>query len=103
MNFGILCKHLGTVTQCSVDPHINLIFGRLHRKIGIYFGNPPIADFFHDQTIFIKDCKLYTIGHSLILFKRPLANALCDIEAYINSNYCKLLWFLIVQYLVLLP
>ena len=25
-----------------------------------------IADFFHDQTIFKKDCELYTIGNSLM-------------------------------------
>ena len=36
------------------------------RKIGICFGNRPIADFFHDQTIFLKDYELYIIGHSLI-------------------------------------
>ena len=75
MNFGLLCKHFGIVTQCSVDPSVpvlltakplrNLIFGRHLRKIGICFGNRPIADFFHDQTIFLKDCELYTIGHSL--------------------------------------
>ena len=35
------------------------------RKIGICFGNRPIADFFHDQTIFLKDYELYIIGHSL--------------------------------------
>ena len=29
------------------------------------FGNRPIADSFHDQRIFIQDCELYTIGHSL--------------------------------------
>ena len=34
-------------------------------KIGICFGNKPIADFFHDQTIFLKDYELYIIGHSL--------------------------------------
>ena len=37
------------------------------RKIGICFGNRPIADFFHDQTIFLKDYELYIIGHSLAL------------------------------------
>ena len=37
------------------------------RKIGICFGNRPIADFFHDQTIFLKDYELYIIGHSLRL------------------------------------
>ena len=35
--------------------------------IGICFGNRPIADFFHDQTIFLKDYELYIIGHSLML------------------------------------
>jgi hypothetical protein len=28
-------------------------------------GNPLIADFFHDETIILKDCELYTIGHFL--------------------------------------
>ena len=42
-----------------------IIFGRHLRKIGICFGNRPIADFFHDQTIFLKDYELYIIGHSL--------------------------------------
>ena len=37
------------------------------RKIGICFGNRPIADFFHDQTIFLKDYELYIIGHSLLV------------------------------------
>ena len=37
----------------------------LFRNIGICFGNRPIADFFHDQTIFLKDYELYIIGHSL--------------------------------------
>ena len=46
---------------CSVE----LIFDRHLRKIGICFGNRPIADFFHDQTIFLKDYELYIIGHSL--------------------------------------
>ena len=36
------------------------------KKIGICFGNRPIADFFHDQTIFLKDYELYIIGHSLM-------------------------------------
>ena len=31
----------------------------------IGFGKRPIADFFHDQTICIADCKNLTIGHSL--------------------------------------
>ena len=31
----------------------------------IDFGKRPIADFFHDQTICIADCKNLTIGHSL--------------------------------------
>ena len=35
--------------------------------MGIGFGNRPIADFFHDQTICIADCENLTIGHSLIL------------------------------------
>ena len=34
------------------------------REIGIGCSNWPITDFFHDQTIFIKDCELYTIVHS---------------------------------------
>ena len=39
------------------------IFGRHLKKIGIFLVNRLIADFFfHDQTIFIKDCELYTIG-----------------------------------------
>ena len=25
MNFGILCKHFGTVTQCSVDPTVPVL------------------------------------------------------------------------------
>ena len=40
--------------------------GRDHKKIGICFGNWPITDYFHDQTIFIKDYELYIIGHSLV-------------------------------------
>ena len=67
----ILYKHFGTVTQCSIVPTVPVLLtakpletsqkrGHL-RKIGICFGNRPIADFFHDQTIFIKDCQLYTI------------------------------------------
>jgi hypothetical protein len=75
MNFVILCKHFGTVTQCSVNPTVPvlftekplryLIFGRNLRKISICFGNRPLTYFFHDQTIFLKDCVFYTIGHSL--------------------------------------
>ena len=42
------------------------IFGRHLRKIGICFGNWLIADFFHDQTIFLKDYELYIRGHSLL-------------------------------------
>ena len=77
-----MSAHFGTVTQCLVDPTVpvlftekplknllkplrNLIFGRDLRKIGICFGNWPITDYFHDQTIFIKDYELYIIGHSL--------------------------------------
>ena len=69
LNFEILCKHFGTVPQCSVDPTVpvllttksfetsqKLIFGRHIGKIGICLGNRLIADFLHDQTIFIKDC-----------------------------------------------
>ena len=33
--------------------------------IGIDFGNWPIADCFHDQTICITNCENVTIGHSL--------------------------------------
>ena len=40
--------------------------GRHLRKIGICFGNRPIADFFHDQTIFLKNYEVYIIGHSLL-------------------------------------
>ena len=39
------------------------------RKIGICFGNRPIADFFHDQTIFLKDYELFIIGRSLLAVK----------------------------------
>ena len=45
-------------------------FFLLFRKIGICFGNRPIADFFHDQTIFLKDYELYIIGHSLPSWNR---------------------------------
>ena len=79
-----MSAHFGTVTQCSVEPTVPkcvlikfqnssrfcsvlLIFGRHLRKIGICFGNWPIADFFHDQIIFLKDYELYIIGHSLDL------------------------------------
>jgi len=82
MNFGILCAHFGTVgstehwvtvPKCAhkIPKFIQnsvllyLIFGRHLRKIGICFGNRPIADFFHDQIIFLKDYEHYTIGHSL--------------------------------------
>ena len=34
--------------------------------IGNGFSNPPIADFFHDQTICIADYEKFTIGYSLI-------------------------------------
>ena len=77
-----MSAHFGTVTQCSVEPTVPkcvlikfqnssrfcsvlLIFGRHLRKIGICFGNWPIADFFHDQTTFLKDYERYIIGHSL--------------------------------------
>ena len=53
------------LTTKPLETTQNLIFGRHLRKIGIYFGNWPIANFFDDQTIFIKDCELYTIGRSL--------------------------------------
>ena len=56
LNFGILWKQFGTVTQCSFDPTVpvlftakplrNLIFGRHLRKIGICFGNQLVANFF---------------------------------------------------------
>ena len=42
-------------------------------------GRLPI--FFHDQTIFIKDCELYTIGHSL-----HLTRILCQ-----NFENCEIL------------
>ena len=61
-----------------LKPLRNLIFGRNLRKIGICFGNRPIADFFHDQTIFIKDCELYTIGHSLEWFHQKLMEVMLD-------------------------
>ena len=51
--------------QNLLKPLKNLIFGRHPRKISICFGNWPIVNFFHDQTMFIKDCELNTIGHSL--------------------------------------
>jgi hypothetical protein len=34
--------------------------------IGIGFGNQPIADSFHDQTICIAYSENLTIGHSLV-------------------------------------
>ena len=34
--------------------------------IGIGFGNWPIANFLHDQTICITDCENLTICHSLL-------------------------------------
>ena len=51
--------------QNLLTPLRNLIFGRHLWIIGICFSNRPIADFFHDQTIFLKDCELYTMDHSL--------------------------------------
>ena len=53
MDFGALCKHFGTVTQCSVDPTVpvlltakpletsqkplrNLIFGRHLKKVMLF-------------------------------------------------------------------
>ena len=33
--------------------------------INIHFGNWPIADSFHDQTICIANCENLTIGHIL--------------------------------------
>ena len=60
-------EHRVTVPKCALIKFcsVSLIFGRHLRKIGICFGNWPIADFFHDQTIFLKDYELYIIGHSL--------------------------------------
>ena len=64
--------------------------------------------FFHDQTIFIKDCELYTIGHSLMSMSSVVALLLivalayseetvksgippshqdpCDVQALISAN-----------------
>ena len=47
----------------------SFFFFLLFRKIGICFGNRPIADFFHDQTIFLKDYELFIIGQSLQYIK----------------------------------
>ena len=68
MHFGTQTLILGW-TECAawVPKCLHVLFSSKIRKIGIGFGNRPIADFFHDQIIFIKDCELYTIGHSLLL------------------------------------
>ena len=78
MNFGIYerklwhCSFNRTLTYsakvCARLKFQNLskFFSDL-RKIGICFGNRPIADFFHDQTICLKDYEVYIIGHSLAL------------------------------------
>ena len=64
-----MSAHFGTV---SVEPTVPVLLTakpletsqKLNFwKIGICFGNQPFANFFHDQTIFIKDCEHYTIGH----------------------------------------
>ena len=69
----------GTVTQCSVEPTVpKCALIKLQNSSKFCFlvdileklvsasviGRLPI--FFHDQTIFIKDCELYTVGHSLV-------------------------------------
>ena len=57
----------------KIPKFIKILFCLINlRKIGICFGNQPIADFFHDQTIFLKDYELYIIGHSLTRKKNCL-------------------------------
>ena len=53
----------------TVFPHIVSAEIQIQKisTIGIGFGNQPITNFFHDQTICIADCENLTIGHSLIL------------------------------------
>ena len=56
------------------------------RRIGICFGNRPIADFSHDQTIFLKDYELYIIGQSLIAGELDLSQIRCYQDALEESN-----------------
>ena len=70
---------------CSVY----LIFGRHLKKIGICFGKWPIADFFHGQTIFLKNYELYIIGHSLI---SGLRHACQDVGSKSLSNVRSMLY-----------
>ena len=60
----------------SINLHLEVIVFSVIMLLSIYFtltttnsfhcGNPPIADFFHDQIICITDCENITIGHSLV-------------------------------------
>ena len=54
-----------------VDKSTSKVQFRLMEKSihGISFGNWPITDSFHDQTICITYCENLTIGHSLISSK----------------------------------
>ena len=66
MAIGIICKHFGTVTQCSVHRTVPVLLTAKpletsqkpnSRKISICIDNRPIS--FHDQTIFLNDWTLY--------------------------------------------
>ena len=90
-----MCKHFCTQTQLSgwtehavwVPKCLHVLFSSKSRKIGIGFGNRPIADFFHDQTIFIKDCELYTIGHSLYYISQVNSITFILYVLFIKTKY----------------
>ena len=69
-----------------LKPLRNLFFGRYLRKISICFGNWPIADFFHDQTIFLKDYELYIIGHSLDLSNVKIMTFSLELTIFFTQN-----------------
>jgi hypothetical protein len=76
-----------------VDPTVPVLLTAKLRKIGICCGNWPIADFFHDQTIFIKDYELYTIGHSLersilLELSHPMTNVCLLITEFLPIFDC---------------
>ena len=61
----------------------------LKKSVSASVGNSPIADFFHNQTIFLKDNKLYIIGSSLI---SGLRHACQDVGSKSLSNVRSMLY-----------
>ena len=62
------------------------IFCRLEKPVSAsVIGRLPI--FFHDQTIFIEDCELYTIGHSLNLtIQKALVNTIHHLSHLVEAR-----------------